>query len=67
MQGQNRQAQRDSWACPVLLDNVQSGFEESAVKAKDKIKNATPAVAEAYKVDLPERFINTVQQADQLL
>lgn len=63
MQGAKQTAQEIAERVPRFVGRVQSGLEESAVKA-DKIKNATPAVAEAYKVDLPERFINTVQQAD---
>jgi len=48
---------------PRFVGRVKEDVAESALKA-EKLKTATPAVREAVKVDLPEKYINTISQAD---
>ena len=49
---------------PRFVSRVQTGIEEASVKSAS-IKNApTPQVRQALKVELPEKYINTVTKAD---
>jgi hypothetical protein len=51
---------------PRFVGRVQENLAESAVKA-ERIKTApTKAIQEALKVDLPEKYINTIPQADKV-
>lgn len=49
---------------PRFIGRVQEGVEEASIRSQ-KIKTATPEVANAIKVGLPDKFINTVEQADE--
>lgn len=49
---------------PRFVGRVKEDIAESSLKA-EKIKTApTPEIQQAYKVDLPEKYINTIPQAD---
>lgn len=48
---------------PRFLSRRSEDIAEAAAKSQ-KIKTSSPAVAQAIKVDLPEKYINTVTQAD---
>jgi len=48
---------------PRFISRVSEGADEAAIKAQ-KIKTSEPAIANAYKVGLDERYINTVAKAD---
>ena len=50
---------------PRFIGRVNDAAQEQTLKA-ERIKTATPAVANAIKVDLPEKYINTVTQADDV-
>lgn len=49
---------------PTAIKRGVNAVEESALKA-EKIKASTPAVKQAYKTNLDERIINTVNEADE--
>lgn len=48
---------------PRFVSRVQDNVAEAGAKA-EKIRSAPPVVVEALKVDLPEKYINTVANAD---
>jgi hypothetical protein len=48
---------------PRFVGRVTEATQEQAMKA-EKIRTAPPAVANAFKVDLPEKYIETVTQSD---
>lgn len=49
---------------PRFLGRAKEVVQESAARA-ERIKTATPAVREAIQVNLDDRIINTVEQADE--
>lgn len=49
---------------PRALERSKISAEEAASKA-ERIKNSPPVVAEALKVDLPEKYISYVYQTDE--
>lgn len=48
---------------PRFFGRVKEGIEQSAQRS-EKIRTATPEVAQALKVELPEKYINTIQASD---
>lgn len=64
VQGVSRFAQDVAGRVPRFLGRVQEGVEEAATRA-ERIRTSAPAVQNALRVNLDERFINTVQNADQ--
>lgn len=50
---------------PRFVGRVSDAAQEQAIKA-ERIKTASPTVANAIKVNLPEKYINTVTQADEV-
>lgn len=64
-QGAKQKASEFVERIPRFVGRVSDAVEEQAIKA-EKIKTATPAVANALKVELPEKYINTVGQADDV-
>lgn len=50
---------------PRFFGRVQEGVTEAGIRA-EKIRTATPEIAQALKVNLPEKYINTIEQADDV-
>jgi hypothetical protein len=63
VQGTKQKATEIGERVPRFVARVTEATQEQAAKA-EKIRTATPQVAQALKVDLPEKYINTVTQAD---
>jgi len=63
VQGAKQKASELVERVPRFVGRVTEATQEQAAKA-EKIRTATPPVAQALKVDLPEKYINTVTQAD---
>lgn len=63
VQGTKQKATELAERVPRFVGRVTEATQEQALKA-EKIRTATPQVAKALKVDLPEKYINTVTQAD---
>lgn len=63
VQGTKQKASELAERVPRFVGRVTEATQEQAAKA-ERIRTATPPVAQAIKVDLPEKYINTVTQAD---
>lgn len=63
VQGTKQKASELVERVPRFVGRVTEATQEQAAKA-EKIRTATPPVANALRVDLPEKYINTVTQAD---
>jgi hypothetical protein len=63
VQGTKQKATEIVERIPRFIGRKSDELAQDAAKAK-KIRTAPPAVAQALKVDLPEKYINTVTQAD---
>lgn len=63
VQGTKQKATELVERVPRFVGRVTEATQEQAAKA-EKIRTAPPVVAQAIKVDLPEKYINTVTQAD---
>lgn len=63
VQGAKQKATEFAERVPRFVGRVTEATQEQAVKA-EKIRTSTPSVANAVRVDLPEKYINTVTQAD---
>lgn len=63
VQGTKQKATEIAERIPRFVGRVTEATQEQAIKA-EKIRTATPQVAKALKVELPEKYINTVTQAD---
>lgn len=64
VQGLAQKGQELTERIPRAIERGKTIAEESALKA-EKIRQAPPLVAEAYKVDLPEKYINYSTQVDE--
>lgn len=63
VQGTRQKASELVERVPRFVGRVSEATKEQALKA-EKIRTAPPAVAQALKVGLPEKYVNTVTQAD---
>lgn len=64
-QGAKQTASDIAERVPRFVGRVNEGIQEQAIKSQ-RIKTATPAVANAIKVELPESFIQTIPKANKV-